>query len=323
MGFDPLGSITHGAKSAWDWTFNDTKATGNFFKELWNGAGASVKPHKPQGIDMNNTELYNTSGSNANMPSLSDIRQGKYGDCYFLASLGALVQQDPEAVKNMIHDNGNGTYTVTFQHVPTDGIHDLWGLTGHTYTTKQFTVSAKDISKIGANQLITVTDNGKQVIWPAVVEAAYAKMHNTKVFGLNFGIDSGDQNISGGGFSKPAMQTLIGNDVQSYSANNSAELNNLGSQIHSGKLITVSTKDSDGNKKGYENGKNPDGLIGNHVYTVTDVFIGNDGQAYVKLNNPWGDDQPGKDYKQPGKDDGIIPLSDLPKYFDNITVGTD
>ena len=57
------------------------------------------------------TELYDTS--NGNEPSLSDIHQGQYGDCYFLAALGSLAQEDPQAIKNMIHDNGDGTYTVT------------------------------------------------------------------------------------------------------------------------------------------------------------------------------------------------------------------
>ena len=94
-------------------------------------AGAQAAPTQ-------NTELYNTSGPNANEPSLSDIQQGSYGDCYFLSSLGALARNDPNAVKNMIHDNGNGTYTVTF-HVQNNGLHNLFGLTGNSYTTQQVT----------------------------------------------------------------------------------------------------------------------------------------------------------------------------------------
>ncbi len=48
-----------------------------------------------------------------------DVQQGRLGDCYFLASLQTVAQKDPEAIANMIHENGQGadgrhTYTVTF-----------------------------------------------------------------------------------------------------------------------------------------------------------------------------------------------------------------
>lgn len=46
-------------------------------------------------------------------PSLADIRQGKLGDCFFLAPLGAVVQRDPAAVRRMIRPSGAG-YEVAF-----------------------------------------------------------------------------------------------------------------------------------------------------------------------------------------------------------------
>jgi hypothetical protein len=48
------------------------------------------------------------------MPHPSAVQQGDSGDCYFIASAASLAQQNPQAIKNMIHDNGNGTYTVSF-----------------------------------------------------------------------------------------------------------------------------------------------------------------------------------------------------------------
>jgi len=248
------------------------------------------------------TELYNTSGPNANEPSLGDIRQGSYGDCYFLASLGALDQHDPNAVKNMIHDNGNGTYTVSF-HVQTQN---------GSYTTKQVTVSANEISTKGANMgwnAMTDSKNGKQVIWPAVVEAAYAKMNDTKKFGIDLGISSGYNNIGGGGNPVPSLEILTGHVAQGYSPSG-AELNNLQSQFDSGKLITVCTLESDGNQAGYNKGTNPYGLIGGHAYTVTNVYMRN-GVEYVSLNNPWGFDQPQD-----------IPLSKLSSVVAEIEVGS-
>ncbi len=45
---------------------------------------------------------------------ISDIQQGDYGDCFFMSSMGAIAREHPEFIKNMIRDNGDGTYTVTF-----------------------------------------------------------------------------------------------------------------------------------------------------------------------------------------------------------------
>ncbi|MGW2422229.1 hypothetical protein ACWC0C_23745 [Streptomyces sp. NPDC001709] len=42
-----------------------------------------------------------------------DLAQGNEGDCWFLASLGAVGQQDPQFFRDHIRENPNGTYTVT------------------------------------------------------------------------------------------------------------------------------------------------------------------------------------------------------------------
>jgi len=261
------------------------------------------------------TELYNTSGPNAGNPSLSDIHQGAYGDCYFLSSLGAVAQNDPNAVKNMIQDNGNGTYTVSF-YQKDNGVQNLWGLTGDSYAPVKVTVSAQDIAKNGVSEPGaadgTVTDpaNGKQVIWPAVMEAAYAKMNDSHFLWMDRGIQSGYQNIGGGGYPENAMQTLTGQDAQSINPGSSSAAKLLQQDFKAGKLITVSTPESDGNQQGAESGKNPYGLVGGHAYTVTNVYMHN-GAEYVTLNNPWGFDQPND-----------IPVSQLSKVANDIAVGT-
>ena len=66
------------------------------------------------GFSLDNTELYDTAGANPGAPTLSDIHQAEIGDCYFLSALGAVVEEDPDAISQKIHDNGDGTYTVTF-----------------------------------------------------------------------------------------------------------------------------------------------------------------------------------------------------------------
>ncbi len=44
-----------------------------------------------------------------------DVQQGQLGDCYFPSSLAAIAKANPDAITNLIKDNGDGTYTVTFK----------------------------------------------------------------------------------------------------------------------------------------------------------------------------------------------------------------
>lgn len=41
-----------------------------------------------------------------------DVDQGLLGDCYFIASLAAVARANPEAIKDLIIDNGDGTFEV-------------------------------------------------------------------------------------------------------------------------------------------------------------------------------------------------------------------
>lgn len=53
------------------------------------------------------------------VPHISDIRQGRSGDCYFLATIGGMAYHTPQRVIDMITVNLDGSYTVTFpRHKP-------------------------------------------------------------------------------------------------------------------------------------------------------------------------------------------------------------
>jgi hypothetical protein len=271
------------------------------------------------------TELYQTTGQNAGLPSLGDIAQGATGDCSLLTSLGALVESDPGAVKNMIHDDGDGTYTVTF-HVQNDGLHNLWGLLGDSYTTVQKTVSTQDIDAAAARgqgvNILTDPGNGKKVLWPAVIEAGFAKLNDSRIFvpgrddnpfppeggeplvPVDEGIKTGYANINNGADPAARLQNLTGIDADTLGSGPSgATLEYL---FDEGKLMVVSTKRSIDqlDLDTYH-------LIDSHAYTVTKVYTQN-GTTYLSLYNPHGISTEPQD----------IPVSALPRVANEVEAGT-
>ncbi|MCL2715631.1 MAG: C2 family cysteine protease, partial [Alphaproteobacteria bacterium] len=216
------------------------------------------------------TELYNTSGNSAGQPNLSDIQQGGYGDCYFLAELGSLVRSDPDAVKSMIQDNSDGTYTVSFHQEGTD-------------LPLKVTVGADDISVNAANLDweggVTDKSDGDRIIWPTIIEAAYMKLGGGyQEFGGTgepyFQVDAGGE---------PYSALLTGNSDDGLRSVN--ELGDLQSQFDSGKLIELWA--SGEGMPGWDGL----GLVDGHAYTVTNVYTTANGE-FVSLNNPWGVDSP-------------------------------
>lgn len=250
-----------------------------------------------------NTELYSTAGPALNEPSLDDINQGQYGDCYFLAALGAVVKKDPQAIENMIHDNGDGTYTVTLYQASGG-----WPGSAGSYQPVKVTINPADIPYDaadepgytgGTNAEITDPNNGKQILWVSVVEAAYAKIH-----GIDGALQSGYNAIGGGGWSAEPMETLTGeaaaNDFTNSMQGVWAEAD-LEKDFNAGDLIAIGTDHS---------GKLPYGLVNRHFYTVTDVYTRR-GVEYVALYNPWGSDPPQD-----------VPVSALSSVSNDISVGT-
>ncbi|MCR4797952.1 MAG: phosphotransferase [Lachnospiraceae bacterium] len=51
-------------------------------------------------------------------PTVNDLRQGKVSNCYMLAATTSLIQHDPQAIKHVIRDNGDGTATVRLYRSP-------------------------------------------------------------------------------------------------------------------------------------------------------------------------------------------------------------
>jgi hypothetical protein len=90
-------------------------------------------------------------------PHIEEIKQGKTGDCYFLSTIGGLAYHTPQRVIDMITQNNDGSYTVTFpRHEP-------------------IAVPAPTDAEIAC-----YSDAGEDGVWLHVCEKAYAIYKNRK-----------------------------------------------------------------------------------------------------------------------------------------------
>lgn len=60
-------------------------------------------------VDFRNLPLFPAGGV-----TFDDVEQNGLGDCYFLSRLGALAYQQPEEIRKLVTDLGDGTYVVRF-----------------------------------------------------------------------------------------------------------------------------------------------------------------------------------------------------------------
>lgn len=214
----------------------------------------------------------------------SDISQGSLGDCYLMASLAALAAANPQAIKDMIISNQDGSFTVRF-------FNEKTGKAEYVIVRKEDLA----LNKSGNPLYAEYGDNGE--LWPAIIEKGYAQWideRNTKdpFFSraaefLGFeGKD--DYKLIEGGWPQDALQHFTGKVSTVYEpATNFSELN-LIDCLEQGKPITVGTLNP--LQTGIIN-KNPlyhgDSavLVENHAYYITgyDKVTG-----MVELRNPWG-----------------------------------
>ncbi|MCW1970236.1 MAG: WXG100 family type VII secretion target [Anaerolineae bacterium] len=94
---------------------------------------------------------------------LNDLQQGLVGDCFLLASLGAIVNKQPDVLENAIQDNKDGTYTVRFYE-------KIMGASFPIYETVN---NLLPVDKNGNLTYAKQGDNGE--LWPAIVEKAWAQ----------------------------------------------------------------------------------------------------------------------------------------------------
>ncbi len=216
------------------------------------------------------------------------VHQGQLGDCYFLASVASMADANPEAVKDMIHDNGNGTYTVTF---PGDPSHPV---TVDTPTEQELNSYAHD--------------DGKNGMWVNVMEKAHRQYSGRETE------DDGDKANAGVELLSAPGRQIVADDLSGFNGIGRTTYDHVEQDMEralvNNQVITASTQDS-GFLNHLGNVNNPGELVGDHVFAVTAY----DPQTHmVTMRNPWGVD--GKDGTD--KKEGTFTIS-LDDFYNKFT----
>jgi hypothetical protein len=204
---------------------------------------------------------------------ISDIHQGGYGDCFFMSSMGAIARKHPEFIEKMIHDNGDGTYTVTFYDP-----HCLTPLGPCFYTEHKVTVDNNFPENLA--DPMDATSDGTQEAWTLILEKAY--MQWQKENGLDPAVYIPSPSI--------AMSVMTGKDCFNCPSE-LMTIDDLNRRFQNGDAITAGSSGTFVPNRPPEyfgdtalpGQKIPEG----HVFFVTGVDPVNN---TVTVQNPWGPD---------------------------------
>ena len=222
------------------------------------------------------------------------IVQGRIQDSCFLAALGSLAKNNPQAVASMIHDNGDRTYTVTFPGDPDNPV------------TVAAPTDAELARYAGGTQLGT---------WPAILEKAYgAKRGDNTVLQDGADVDA----------SLKPMRLLNtgGVDTDFIAMTDSDELNSKMTQAFQDKVPVTARAAKGWSGLGLGDTRTDDGVPRGQDYAV----VGYDAKSQtVTLYNPRGFGEPmnSDGTAKDGKNDGTftMTLAEFQRNFSEVSYG--
>jgi len=243
--------------------------------------GTPTPPPQPAGPKFTDQNLYG-----ANSPSANDIDQDAFGDCYFVATLGALAQQNPKVIKDAIYYDPKSTqFRVR--------LYDSKGQVKYFWVTQA--ELDDNITRRGGS---TVDNTGKyERTWPAIIETAYAKMFDSNP---SDGLGEGYQKIINGGLPSDAMMAITGSAGTEVSYKYFISLGTAGSvavlglrvfiALNQKKSVTLWSVPEVDSRSWWEQLTGApipqDGLVDDHVYTV--MSMAQSGTDWnVTVRNPW------------------------------------
>jgi hypothetical protein len=219
-------------------------------------------------------------------PSTSNMKQGAVGDCYFIAALGAIADRNPDAIRNMFIDNGDGTFTVRFffgsyaMFYNSDGSIST-GFGSGTTSMEDYVTVNRSLATYASGALAYSgngwsSSNTANVLWIALAEKAYAQWNESGRADRSTAANS-YSSIAGGWMGEVSAQVL-GYNATDYVLSNSQQ-SHLTNALASNRAVTIGTK----------SGTTLGGLVGGHAYVVAGY---NSSNNTFTLLNPWGNTNP-------------------------------
>lgn len=229
-------------------------------------------------------------------PTPGDVRQGAIGNCYFPAAMAAVAHTSPAAIKDMIKQNPDGTYSVRFYEngnksrpvqVKVDGDLYVRAFGGPIY----------------GGSLGGPTTKNEMELWFPIIEKAYAQWKGSY------------DTIGNGGHSSDVMEAVLGRDGSSMyvsSGNLDAVFNTIKKNVDAKQPVAAGTYHDEAR---YTN----TGVYGDHAYTIMG-YEQQGNERFVVLRNPWGESEPAGN----GANDGIfkLKLEEFAKLYQNVMYTT-
>lgn len=269
--------------------FDDVTRPGNWLTDLWSDLKYGWSPEK-ECPDAQAAYKSEPSGANYNWVKTAcagyvpvagqafiqgagdsccidpnDVEQGTIGDCYLMAGLMAIANQNPSLIKNAIQENPDGTYTVTLH------VRDVWGNLQEVKETVDGSFPSYN-GKVVFAQGGDVANN-KTEMWAMVIEKAYAK-------------HSGGYEELVGGDPGRAVELVTGVKAERQPASKSdLTIGWLANEQKLGHTITVGSLQNPGSNALYATSvPKKDRLFAKHAYVVTGV---DEKTGTVTVRNPW------------------------------------
>lgn len=265
------------------------------------GKNIRINPDDPSYTVKNGVVFKSVNGETSVHPN--DIQQQGLGDCYLMASMATIADQNPNLLQNAIKDNGDGTYTVTL-YKKQGGFLGIGG----EYKPVEITVTGEfpngQYYSKNEDKWIDYSVHagvGDQELWPRLIEKAYGQM------------ESGSENLNDqyktlvGGFPEHALTALTGIPTQTYSPDKFT-VQELAELHNNGNAITLTSKTDWGPFT--DNYYNNDTLVRSHVYWIDSV---NESAGTVTIRNPWG-------YNNQDKNLIIMPIDELGDNFRQMEI---
>lgn len=233
--------------------------------------------------------------------SINDISQGGLGDCYFMAGLAAVARMQPERIRAMIHDHGDGSYSVyMWAHNDQwdEQVEDEEGNYEYSVTARRVRIDNYFPAGYGGGSPAYAEFGDKEVVgtetrvelWPMIFEKAFAALKGS--YGK----------VGEGGFASTPMSFFSSEEVEDHDPEAMTD-----EEVRA--ILEAAEKEGRPTTLGVPEGKqNPSlNLYAPHYY----AFWGFDPQGNALFYNPWGSSHPPRG----------LTMAEVRKTFDSIHVG--